>query len=285
MSKTITAIGIAIGEGAGNAGTKNGPKWLQESPFMPQQLQWKEIITSRGGGTDEAIMLSIRDSCHQLGESVAQTIQEQGFFCVIGGDHSCAMGTWSGVSDALDEDFGLIWVDAHCDAHTHDTTHTGNIHGMPVAALMGIGHEELTGIVHPIPKLKPENLVMIGIRDYEPEEHELLQSLGVKIYYNTDVAELGIDRVFAESLSYLREKTTHYGMSFDLDGLDPSAIPAVGTPVKDGVDAEACLQAVKQLAGDPQFIGYEIVEFNPDLDIDQMTEKYVGRLIEVLQPA
>lgn len=285
MSKRITAIGIALGEGAGNAGTKHGPEWLQASSFMPAQLHWKEIIPSRGGETEEAVMLAIRDSCQQLAESVAQTVKEHGFFAVIGGDHSCAMGTWSGVSDALDDDFGLIWVDAHCDAHTHDTTHTGNIHGMPVAALMGIGHEELTAIIHPIPKLKPENLVMIGIRDYEPEEHELLQSLGVKIYYNTDVARLGIERVIEESLSYLRAKTSHYGLSFDLDGLDPSAIPAVGTPVKDGVNAESCLQAVRQLSGDPQFIGYEIVEFNPALDIDQMTEKYIGRLIEVLQPA
>lgn len=284
MTNTITIIGIAIGIGAGKSGTKDAPKIIQQSSFLPDSISWKETIVATDGKSAQEKLDSILKADKKLAASVADTVRQKQFFLVVGGDHSCAMGTWSGVSDALSEDFGLIWIDAHCDAHTHDTSHTGNIHGMPVAALLGHGNNQLTNISHPNPKLKPENLVMIGIRDYEKEEHELLKSLGVKIFYNTDVQEQGIGSVFQQALEHVKTRTHHYGLSFDLDGLDPEDIPAVGTPVPNGIGAAECLKELKQFSNDPQLIGYEVVEFNPNLDKEQVTEKYFCEVIKAIQP-
>jgi arginase len=284
MRKTVTAIGIEVGIGAGKPGTRKAPTTIKQSAFLPDSVTWKETIAAREVHSAKEKLFSIYDANCKLAESVSDAVKSKQFFMVMGGDHSCAMGTWSGVSHALEADFGLIWIDAHCDAHTHDSTHTGNIHGMPVAALMGYGEEHLTQIAHPKQKLKPENLAMIGIRDYETEEHELLKSLGVKIFYNTDVAELGMDKVMQEAIKHVKKNTQHYGLSFDLDGVDPSEIPAVGTPVPNGIGAADCLKSLEQLAGDPQLVGYEIVEYNPDLDPDQFTEKYVCQVIDTIQP-
>lgn len=284
MKKQVTTIGIEIGIGAGNCGTKAGPETIRQSPFLPACVNWKETISPILSEEDK--LSCIYEVNKRLAGSVYDTVKNNEFFLVVGGDHSCAMGTWSGVSHALGgDDFGLIWIDAHCDAHTFGTTHTGNIHGMPVATLLGHGSSDLTGIMHQNPKLKPENLVMIGIRDYEEEEHELLKSLGVKIFYNTDVHEQGIESVFQQALNHVRSRTQFYGVSFDLDGVDPSDIPAVGTPVPSGIDGSGMLESLKLMANDPQLIGYEIVEFNPSLDIDLVSEKYLCQVAEIVQPA
>lgn len=284
MRKTITAIGIEIGIGAGKPGTKKAPERIRHSAFLPESVSWKETVAVREAHTTEEKLLSICEANFHLAKSIYDTVRDKQFFLVLGGDHSCAIGTWSGVSKALNNDFGLIWIDAHCDAHTHDTTHTGNIHGMPVAALMGYGNDSLTQIAHLDAKLKPENLAMIGIRDYETEEHELLKSLGVKIFYNTDVAELGMKTVMQQAIAYVKRNTKYYGLSFDLDGIDPSEIPAVGTPVANGIHATDCLEALQLLANDSQLVGYEIVEYNPDLDPDRFTEKYICQVIGTIQP-
>ncbi len=282
MKRKTTVIGIEVGIGAGKPGTKKAPKAIQASVFLPSHLTWKEIISARDVHTSKEKLVSIFDANSKLAESVSDAVKSGQFFLVLGGDHSCAIGTWSGVSAALQEDFGLIWIDAHCDAHTHETTHTGNIHGMPVAALMGFGDENLTAIAHPRPKLKPENLVMLGIRDYEDEEHELLQSLGVKLFYNTDIKKLGMTEVMRQAIQYVTRNTRYYGLSFDLDGIDPLEIPAVGTPVPDGIGANDCLEALKQLANDSRLIGYELVEYNPELDEDEVTQKYICDIIKTI---
>jgi arginase len=284
MKKTITTIGIEIGIGAGNPGTKKGPNVIKNSSFLPPCAYWKETITAPEASDDSGKLFGIVKANEQLAQSVFDAIKSNQFFLIIGGDHSCAIGTWSGVSAALNADFGLIWIDAHCDAHTPETTHTGNVHGMPVAALLGYGDKNLISITHTKQKLKPENLVMIGIRDYETEEHQLLNSLGVKIFYNTDVAQRGMESIMKEAIQYVKRNTTYYGFSFDLDGIDPQDIPAVGTPVPNGIRADDCLSALRQLSNDKALIGYEIVEFNPDLDQNQITEKYISAVIQTIEP-
>jgi arginase len=284
MKKKMTAIGIEIGVGAGNPGTNKAPAVIKNSPFFPKFFTWKGTVVAKNANDYDGKLASILEANKKLAEFVSDAIKSKQFFLVVGGDHSCAIGTWSGVSTALNADFGLIWIDAHCDAHTPETTPSGNIHGMPVAILLGYGDERLTSIGHGERKLKPENLVMIGVRDYETQEHELLKSLNVKIFYNTDVAELGMEVVMSQAIEHVKRNTKHYGFSFDLDGIDPVDIPAVGTPVKNGIGANDCLHALAQLSNDPQFIGYEIVEFNPDLDRNQICEKYICDVIKAIKP-
>jgi arginase len=200
----------------------------------------------------------------------------------LGGDHSCAIGTWSGAASALQGPLGLIWVDAHLDSHTPESSPSKNIHGMPLATLLGYGDPTLTGIQNAKPKILPENVVLIGIRHYEPAEHELLSTLGVKIFYMEDITEMGLDAVMTSALAIITEKTEAFGISVDVDGIDPLDAPGVGYREPNGIPAFDLLKSLKLLIQNKAFIGAEIAEFNPERDIEHKTEKLIIDLISLL---
>lgn len=153
-----------------------------------------------------------------LSAAISNAIQQNNELLILGGDHSCAIGTWSGVSSAnrSNGDIGLIWVDAHMDAHTIETSPTKNIHGTPVAHLLGFGNKSLCSIGDPYPKIKPQNLCMVGIRSFEDEEQELLHRLGVRIIYENEVQKRGIADCMQEAIEVVSRTTYGYGMSIDL---------------------------------------------------------------------
>src|SRR5665213_879539 len=168
-------------------------------------------------------------------------LQQHKFVSVVGGDHSCAIGTWSGVYDAMHHlgDIGLIWIDAHMDSHTPETTPTNHIHGMPLACLLGYGYPTLTGVLHAAPKFKPENVCLIGVRSYEKGEAALLKHLNVRVFFMEEVQERGFEVVLAEAVQHVNQHTIGYGITLDIDAVDPLEAPGVDVPEPEGIHVKA----------------------------------------------
>jgi ornithine--oxo-acid transaminase len=194
---------------------------------------------------------------------------------IIGGDHAIAAGTWRGIGRGLGEPPGLIWLDAHLDAHTPRTTHTGNAHGMPLAALLGLGEEAMTGVDGP--QLDPARLAVIGVRSYEPEETEHLAGLGVRVYMAEEVKARGLPEIFREARDHL--DGGYWGISLDLDSLDPHYAPGVSTPVEGGLSPAELTQAMASVLRLPLFVGMELVEYNPWRDEHGRTAKLAMQLV------
>ena len=228
-----------------------------------------ETVTGRQHSQLEGVIANSRNLCTAVRKACDEGIGtgEREELLVFGGDHSCAMGTWSGVAASVRPhgDIGLIWVDAHLDSHTPESSPTGNIHGMPVAHLLGYGNTQLKTVGDKFPKLKPQNLVFVGIRSYEPEETEFLNKLGVKIFYDDEVSKRGISDVMAEAIDRVSYKTYGFGMSIDLDGFRVDDAPAVGTPEVGGIVASEFLSFIQSHPMEKLLVT-ELVEFMPQKD-------------------
>jgi arginase len=243
--KEINFIGFASGMGAEDRRTMDGPLVIQQSSYLADMakdgltLHWQPMISSV---QSESIPRStlVLQLCQTLAEEVYTLSKNKKFFTVIGGDHSSAIGTWSGAYHALNKqgDMGLIWIDAHMDSHTPETSPTGNIHGMPLAALLGYGDPAFVNILDAQPKLKPEHLCLIGIRSFEEGEEELLKKLNVRIFYIEEVKERGLNVVMQEALKIASHGTIGFGISIDIDGIDPIDAPGTGTDVPNGISAD-----------------------------------------------
>ncbi|MGL5263418.1 MAG: arginase [Candidatus Rhabdochlamydia sp.] len=216
----------------------------------------------------------------ELAKATLAFAKRKEFFITLGGDHSCAVGTWSGVAEGYRKqgDIGLLWIDAHMDAHRPSTSKSGNIHGMPLAALLGFGNKHLINILSSNPKLKPQNIALIGIRSYEKEEEEFLKQLDVNIYFMKDIKQRGLQAVLKEAINHVTASSIGYGISFDLDSLDPSFANAVGTPVPSGLDLEEFLSCFPLFQEMPPF-AFELVEYNPDLDIKHHSLTAIKRIL------
>lgn len=203
------------------------------------------------------------------------------FPIVLGGDHSIAMGTWSAVTQHLkaEGNFGLIWVDAHMDSHTFETSPSKAPHGMPVAALLGHGHPHFTELLSKKAKINPKHLCLVGIRSFEKGEQDLLENLGVKIYFMDEVKARGFDEVMREAKDYVTAQTKAFGVSIDLDGFDPKEVPAVGSREKEGIKTYNAADVLQYICTDEKLAAVEIAEFNPERDVDQKTAGFLSELI------
>lgn len=260
-------LGAAIGACAGIKGCEAGPLLLHE------KIPFNAILPYEGDGHDYKALAQYFD---QIRKTVYQFNQRSLPF-VIGGDHSCAIGTWHGVLQyyqELNQEIGLIWVDAHMDSHTPKTSLTGNVHGMPLAVLLGHGHQDL---VVPTLTFKPENVVLMGIRSYESGEAELIKKLGVKIYFMDEIVQRSIEPVLIEAFHGLSQRVK-VGLSIDLDGFDPCFVPGVGTPVKDGINFNAFIATIKKL-NLSRCCGIEITEYNPTFDQNHLTQINLLKLV------
>ena len=276
----IPAIGLACGIGGKIRGAEIGPLFIQER----LKLDWKEMITLESRCQDQYEEIAAGN--RRLASAAFHLASQEPFLLSFGGDHSCAIGTWSGGSAAKEAegDIGLLWIDAHMDSHTPETSETGNIHGMPLAALLGYGDPRLTQILHPRPKLKPQNVALIGIRSFEEGEANLLKRLGVRVYFMDEVRERGLGAIFPEAIARVTQTTVGYGVSFDIDSIDPSFIKAVGTPEPGGLDPLETLQAFSHFTERPP-IAFELVEYIPSLDPDFQTFSWIQRFIQVIERA
>lgn len=279
MRKELSLIGVASGVGAASRGCENGPLVCQQSEHLGiSPLNWVEILQPKHLPSK---LETIAELAQRLARHTFSLVHQRNQFVVIGGDHSCAIGTWSGAAAALrpSGDLGLIWIDAHLDAHTPDTTPSGNIHGMPVASLLGYGSPQLTQILDKNPKLKPQNLCYVGVRDFEVEEQTLIERLGVRVYYMDEVRKRGLHAVLGEALTKITQNTVAFGVSIDIDVMEPSDAPGTGINVADGISAKELVKSLRLFSGHPKFLGMEIAEFDPRRDQNRKTEKLIGELI------
>lgn len=270
----LNLIGYASGVAGVDPETGRGPSVIQRGG----DYQWAAMIHPR---SYTSIPDVVSQACGELAAVVSELCREQKPFCVIGGDHTSAIGTFSGVFDAVHEkgELGLIWIDAHMDSHTPETSESGRLHGMPLACLLGYGNPGLTHILHHAPKVKPENLCLVGVRSFEKGEAELLRRLNVRIYFMKEVKERGFVSVMKEAVRHVSAHTIGYGVSLDLDVMDPEESPGVGVPEKNGVNTEDLLKIWPELMRDPKLLGSEIVEFDPSRDNQQRTEKLIISLL------
>ncbi|KON85761.1 arginase [Sporosarcina globispora] len=208
----------------------------------------------------------IAEKTEKLAEEVDKAIEAGSFPLVLGGDHSIAIGTLAGVSKHY-KNLGVIWYDAHGDLNTAETSPSGNIHGMPLAVSIGIGHPLLTNVGGYAPKVKPENIVIIGARSLDEGERELIKEKGIKVYTMHEIDRLGMTKVMDETITYLKERNADgVHLSLDLDGLDPHDAPGVGTPVIGGISYRESHLAMEMLAEAQIITSAEFVEVNPILD-------------------
>lgn len=199
----------------------------------------------------------------------------------IGGDHSLAIATWSAAKQHY-RDFGLIWIDAHLDAHIYETSPSQAIHGMPIASLLGFGDRSFRSFMNEECNLNPKNLVYIGTRSFEVGEQALLNRLGVKIYYMEEVKNRGFADVFKEAKQYVTKNTPFYGISLDIDAFDPVEVPGTGTKEPNGLRQEDTFPSLANLLNDPHLICFELVEFNPHLDEENRTISFLWHLTKTL---
>lgn len=282
--KRVLVMGYASSEGGPNAGAgcEKGPMVLKNSHYLTRlrlPLDWKNIIQP-SGKLDK--LDTVAEMCQELAISIEKAVRSNQHFLVIGGDHTSAIGTWSGAQQGFGKPLGLIWVDAHMDSHTPQTTPSGNIHGMPLAALLGFGETKLTHILHDRPKLLPENICLIGVRSYERGEAELLNRLNVRIYYMDEIAARGMDLIMKDAIAWVTDRTEQFGISLDVDSIDPLEAPGTDVIEPDGISARELIHSLRQVAVHPKWIGAEIVEFDPRKDHNQMTEKLICDMISAL---
>jgi arginase len=239
--------------------------------------------TEQLGDENARYLHEIAATCGKTAEAVL-TILEAGVTPVIlGGDHSVAVGSVSGIAEFYrrrEQKIGLIWIDAHCDINTPDTTPSGNVHGMPLAALMGLGPEPLSSLFGWAPKIAAGNAVLVGIRDVDATEKENIRRASItEVYTMRDIDERGMRTVMEEALRAAGRDTVGYHVSLDMDWIDPEDAPGVGTPVRGGATYREAHLAMEILADHGRLLSFEIVEVNPVIDEHNRTAELAVELV------
>lgn len=240
------------------------------------QLHW-HMLRPEHDGSKEKQLYQLNAAISRFTEYWLRQLKP---FLIIGGDHSCAMGTWAGVLNALEpgKRLGLIWLDAHMDAHTFNTTPSGNIHGMPLSALLGKADGKLQHLLPTIKAIQPENLILLGTRSYESAEHELLKQADVTIVFAEQIQDF--EHLLVQAVEKLNHSCDVIGISIDLDFIRPEDAPGVETPVTGGIPAQILLNALSQIKQQPKICGLEISEFNPDKDVNHQTLHLMKSIVE-----
>lgn len=278
MNNHLSVIGVPMDLGQMRRGVDMGPSAIRYAGMIERLEQLKYEIEDLGDieiprpkvSNPEKLdnlrnLNEIAEGSRRLAAEVDQVVEKGQFPLVLGGDHSIAMGTLAGLSKHYDN-LGVIWYDAHGDLNTADSSPSGNIHGMPLAVSLGIGHEKLTSIHGYEPKIKPENIVIIGARSLDEGERVLIKEKGIKVYTMHEVDRMGMTQVMEESMDYLKGRTDGVHLSLDLDGLDPNEAPGVGTPVLGGLSYRESHLAMEMLYQSGMITSAEFVEVNPILD-------------------
>jgi arginase len=205
---------------------------------------------------------------------VEQAVQQNKLPLVLGGDHSVAVGTVSGIANyyrSRNEKIGLIWIDAHADMNTPGSSPSGNVHGMPLACCIGNGPGELTGLFGFAPKVEPPNVAIVGLRDVDRREAPNIRQAGVRAYTMREIDERGLRAVMSEAIEVACNGTAGFHLSFDMDSVDPDEAPGVGTPVRGGLTYREAHLAMEIVNDSGRLLGMEVVEVNPVLDTANRT--------------
>jgi len=292
--KVVKIIGVPMDLGASRRGTDVGPSALRIAGLgaaikaMGYTLAREEDIfvpamETRSLEDNEArYKPQILNVCTELAGRVKELMDDGVFPLVIGGDHSIAMGTVAGVSAHYrdrGEDMGLIWFDAHGDMNIPGVSPSGNIHGMPLAHLLGRGDPDLAGILGFSPKLNPDKVVLIGIRDIDSGERKIINESGIHVFTMRDIDEHGMAKVARKAMKIVTKGTAGFHVSFDVDGCDPTVIPGSGTLVPGGVRYREAHLLLEYCADSRQMTSMEVVELNPFMDHKNISAERTLRLI------
>lgn len=274
----MSIIGVPMDFGQNRRGVDMGPSAMryagaiQRLEALGHEVKDEGDIsidqTAAGHDTNTKLrnLPEVIETSTKLADKVSEVLSNKRFPLVLGGDHSIAIGTLAGLAKNY-ENLGVIWYDAHADMNTEETSPSGNIHGMPLAVSMGLGHDKLVNIHGYAPKVKPENIVIIGARSVDPGERDLIKEKGVKVFTMHEIDKLGMTEVMNQAMWYLRDREVDgVHLSLDLDGLDPLYTPGVGTPVPGGISYRESHLAMEMLASSNLITSAEFVEVNPILD-------------------
>ena len=280
MQRHIELIGAAWGLGGPEPGCAEAPAAL--IPMVAGELQRCGVPVHAGpilspSRAERRRQLAVSKLCGLLASAVAESVRHGRLPCVLGGDHSCAGGTWTGVARSVKGELGLVWIDAHMDAHTPATSHTGRLHGMPLAWLLGEDDDPLYGLATGV--IEPRHVALIGVRSFEPEEKARLESLGVRVVYMDEIRRRGIKPVLDEAVAIATRGTKAFGVSIDLDVVTPDEAPGVGTPVPDGVAGAELAHALRGIGDHPAMVALELVEYSPRLDPSGATARVAADLV------
>lgn len=282
QTKEVNIIGFPMDLGAGRRGVDMGPSALRIAGLQAKlkNLGYKvvdsgdifiqNIETVKETNPKMKHLSEILKTCKVLAKKVEKVLMDGQFPLCIGGDHSMAIGSIAGISSYCKKkklELGLIWVDAHADMNTDSTTPSGNIHGMPLAAAVGLGNKKLVNFLEFSPKIKPENIALIGLRSIDPLEKENIKKAGLKyVFTMEDVDKTGVHKIIAQVLKRMKGNVDHLHVSFDLDSVDPTVVPGVGTPVPGGFSYREAHLIMESIAECGYLSSLEITEVNPILD-------------------
>lgn len=292
----ISIIDMPTFYGCDNPGVENGPKVLRENKLLDifnkshQVCDMGEVHVKNVSSNDKyaanakmKYLDEVIRSNVELGDKVYESLSNSYLPLVIGGDHSLALGSIAGSSKFFKDDLAIIWVDAHGDINTPETSPSGNIHGMPLASSMGVGPNVLTNLYFDGTKVKPENVFLLGCRDLDLGELELVKNKNLNLWTMEDIKNKGIQMVLKELIEALNKtKVNNVHLSFDIDVLDPSYVPGTGTPVKDGLAFSEGKIVVETIINTSLVKAIDFVEFNPTLDKNSRTLETCLEILKVM---
>jgi arginase len=286
VPRQIRVIGVPLDLGQSRRGVDMGPSAVRVAGLEARLEALGHIVEDGGnvpvampeqkkeGAANAKYLKEITATCTKQADLILKTLEAGKVPLVLGGDHSVAAGTVAGVAEFYrrqNQRVGLIWIDAHSDINTPETSPSGNVHGMPLAAIMGLGPEELGNIYDFSPKVRPENCVLVGIRDVDAHEKENIRKAGVEVFTMRDIDERGMRAVMEEALRMAGRGTAGYHVSLDMDWIDPEDAPGVGTPVWGGATYREGHLAMEIIADHGRMLSFEIVEVNPVIDEHNQT--------------
>jgi len=279
--KKIRVIGVPLDLGQSRRGVDMGPSAVRVAG-LEARLEALGHIVEDGGNVAVAIpeqktegqanakyLKEITATCTKHAELVLKTMDSGLVPLALGGDHSMAAGTVSGVAEYYrrqNQKIGLLWIDAHADINTPESSPSGNVHGMPLAAILGLGPPELANIFNFSPKVEAKNSVLVGVRDIDAIEKQNVRRAGIEVFTMRDIDERGMRTVMEEALRMAGQGTAGYHVSVDMDWVDPEDAPGVGTPVRGGATYREAHLAMEIIADHGRMLSLEIVEVNPVID-------------------
>jgi arginase len=291
----VHVLGVPMDLGSGRRGVDMGPSAIRIAGVADRltelghkvvddgDIDIKNVEELKVGDARVRYLTEITKAATILARKVDRIMGLGHFPLVLGGDHSIAVGTVSGISSFAQRQgkrVGLLWIDAHGDINTPETSPSGNIHGMPLAALLGYGVSELTGIAGSEPKVDARNVALVGIRSLDTGEKKRLKETGVQVHTMSDIDRHGADRVMEKALAWVTNGTDYVHVSFDLDAVDPTITPGVGTPVKGGLDYREAHLVMEMIADAGVMTSLEMVEVNPILDQGNTSASLAVELVQ-----
>lgn len=277
----ISIIGAPLDLGAGRRGVDMGPSALRLAGLNAKLSALGYEVEDLGnvavaqqestpsGDENAKYLPQIANTCTNLAVMVEAVMKARKFPLVLGGDHSLAVGTVSGVGHVFEEraeKIGLIWIDAHADMNTPESSPSGNVHGMPLACCLGRGPRELTSIFGYTPKVEGRNVVLVGVRDVDIRERSFVRESGVNAFTMRDIDEYGLRNIMQQAVALAGEGTAGFHLSLDMDVVDPDEAPGVGTPVRGGMTYREAHLGMEMICDCSSMLSMEIVEVNPVLD-------------------